>query len=144
MELTILVFFTSFYRNQTQFCTLKLHANQRNVRNEKYRRKINDEVSVFVVIWFHTSREVPASIQDLLITKLVIRPLYVLLYNFFVFKFYWKPRFFASANEYICFSREQAKSGCDWVVMLSVFVASQSSCFLLRSHEQTLLVEIRL
>ena len=27
------------------------------------------------------------------------------------------------------FSREQAKGECDWVVMLSVFVPSQSSCF---------------
>ncbi len=27
------------------------------------------------------------------------------------------------------FSREQAKSECDWLVMTSVFVASQSSCF---------------
>ena len=27
------------------------------------------------------------------------------------------------------FSREQAKSECDWVAMSSVFVASQSSCF---------------
>jgi hypothetical protein len=27
------------------------------------------------------------------------------------------------------FSREKAKSECDWVVMTSVFVASQSSCF---------------
>ncbi len=29
------------------------------------------------------------------------------------------------------FSREQAKSECDWVMMSSVFVAIQSSCFLL-------------
>ena len=34
------------------------------------------------------------------------------------------------------FSREQAKSECDWVMMSSVFVGSQSSCFLLCSREQ--------
>ena len=39
------------------------------------------------------------------------------------------------------FSREQAKSQCDWVVMSSVFVASQSNCFFLCSHEQIRLVE---
>ncbi len=42
----------------------------------------------------------------------------------------------------IC-SREQAKSECDWVVMSSVFVASQSSCFFLCSREQIRLVENR-
>ena len=46
------------------------------------------------------------------------------------------------------FSREQAKSKCDWVVMSSVFVASQSSCFFLcqcsESREQIRLVENRL
>jgi hypothetical protein len=30
-------------------------------------------------------------------------------------------------------SREQAKSECDWVMMSSVFVASQSNCFFLIS-----------
>ncbi len=34
------------------------------------------------------------------------------------------------------FSREQEKNECDWVVMSSVFVASQSSCFFLCSREQ--------
>ncbi len=43
-----------------------------------------------------------------------------------------------------CFSREQAKSECDWVVMSSVFVASQSSCFFHCSREQIRLVESRL
>ncbi len=42
------------------------------------------------------------------------------------------------------FSREQAKSECDWLVMSSVFVASQSSCFFLCSREQIRLVENRL
>jgi hypothetical protein len=43
----------------------------------------------------------------------------------------------------IC-SREQAKSEYDWLVMSSVFVASQSSCFFLCSREQIRLVENRL
>ncbi len=43
----------------------------------------------------------------------------------------------------IC-SHEQAKSECDWLVMSSVFVASQSSCFFLCLREQILLVENRL
>ena len=34
------------------------------------------------------------------------------------------------------FSREQAKRECGWVVMSSVFVASQSSCFFPRSRNQ--------
>ncbi len=38
-------------------------------------------------------------------------------------------------------SREQAKSECDWLVMSSVFVASQSSCFFLYSREQIRQVE---
>ncbi len=42
------------------------------------------------------------------------------------------------------FSREQAKSERDWAVMLSVFVANQSSCFFLCSREQIRLVENRL
>ncbi len=42
------------------------------------------------------------------------------------------------------FSREQAKSECDWQVMSSMFVASQSSCFFLCSREQVRLVENRL
>ena len=42
------------------------------------------------------------------------------------------------------FSREQAKSECDWVVMSSVFVASQSSCFFLSLRKQICLVENRL
>ncbi len=33
------------------------------------------------------------------------------------------------------FSREQAKSECDWLVMSSVFVTSQSSCFFLCSRD---------
>ncbi len=40
----------------------------------------------------------------------------------------------------IC-SREQAKSECDWLVMSSVFVTSQSSCFFLCSREQIRQVE---
>ena len=44
----------------------------------------------------------------------------------------------------VFFSREQAKSECDWMVMSSVFVASQSSCFFLCSREQIRLVENRL
>ncbi len=40
------------------------------------------------------------------------------------------------------FSREQAKSECDWVVISSVFVASQSSCFFLCSREQIRQVEL--
>ncbi len=43
----------------------------------------------------------------------------------------------------IC-SREQAKSECDWLVMSSVFVASQSGCFFLCSREQIRQVENRL
>ena len=43
----------------------------------------------------------------------------------------------------ICW-REQAKSECDWAVMSSVFVASQSSCFFLCSREQIRQVENRL
>ncbi len=43
----------------------------------------------------------------------------------------------------IC-SRKQAKSECDWLVMSSVFVTSQSSCFFLCSREQIRLVENRL
>ena len=42
------------------------------------------------------------------------------------------------------FSHEQAKSECDWVVMSSVFVASQSSCFFLCSREHICLVENKL
>ena len=42
------------------------------------------------------------------------------------------------------FSHEQAKSERDWLVMSSVFVASQSSCFFLCSREQIRLVENRL
>ena len=41
------------------------------------------------------------------------------------------------------FSREEAKSECDWVVMSSVFVASQSSCFFFCSREQIRVVENR-
>ena len=37
-----------------------------------------------------------------------------------------------------------AKGECDWLVMPLVFVASQSSCFFLRSREQIRLVENRL
>ena len=43
----------------------------------------------------------------------------------------------------IC-SREQAKSECDWLVMTSVFLASQSSCFFLCLREQIRQVENRL
>ncbi len=43
----------------------------------------------------------------------------------------------------IC-SREQAKSDCDWLMMTSVFVASQSSCFFLCTREQIRQVENRL
>jgi hypothetical protein len=39
------------------------------------------------------------------------------------------------------FSREQVKSECDWVVMASVFVASQSDCFFICSREQIRLME---
>jgi hypothetical protein len=35
------------------------------------------------------------------------------------------------------FWREQGKYECDWLVMTSVFVASQSHCFILCSREQT-------
>jgi hypothetical protein len=43
------------------------------------------------------------------------------------------------------FSREQAtKIECDWVVMTTAFVVSQSGCFFLRSREQIRLVENRL
>jgi hypothetical protein len=42
------------------------------------------------------------------------------------------------------FSREQAKREYDWVVMSSVFVSSQSSCFFLCSREQICQVENRL
>ena len=41
-------------------------------------------------------------------------------------------------------SREQAKSECDWLVMSSVFVTSQSSCFFLCSREQIRVVENQL
>ncbi len=40
--------------------------------------------------------------------------------------------------------REQAKSECDWLVLSSVFVASQSCRFFLCSREQIRLVENRL
>ena len=43
----------------------------------------------------------------------------------------------------IC-SRKQAKNERDWLVMSSVFVASQSSCFFLCSREQIRQVENRL
>ena len=43
----------------------------------------------------------------------------------------------------IC-SHEQAKRECDWLVMTSVFVTSQSSCFFLCSREQIRQVENRL
>ena len=39
---------------------------------------------------------------------------------------------------------EQAKSECDWLVISSVFVASQSSCFFLCLREQIRLVENQL
>ena len=42
------------------------------------------------------------------------------------------------------FSREQGKIECDWLVMSSVFVASQSSCCFLCSREQIRVVENRL
>ncbi len=42
------------------------------------------------------------------------------------------------------FSREQVKSECDWMVMSSVFVASQSSCFFPCLREQIRQVENRL
>ena len=42
------------------------------------------------------------------------------------------------------FKSEQAKSECDWLVMSSVFVANQSSCFFLCSREQIRVVENRL
>ena len=45
------------------------------------------------------------------------------------------------ASTWRIFSREQAKSECDWLVMTSVFVASQSSCFFLCSREQIRQVE---
>ena len=41
-------------------------------------------------------------------------------------------------------SREQAKPECDWLVMASVFVASQSRCFFLCSREKIRLVKNRL
>jgi hypothetical protein len=41
------------------------------------------------------------------------------------------------------FPRERAQSECDWVVMTSVFVVSQSNGFLLCSREQIHLVENR-
>ena len=57
----------------------------------------------------------------------------------------------SSAAQWCCpfstwrfFSREQAESECDWVMMSSVFVVSQSGCFFLCSREQTRLVENRL
>jgi hypothetical protein len=37
-----------------------------------------------------------------------------------------------SAGCFFLRSHEQAKGECDWVVMTSVFVASQSGCFFLR------------
>jgi hypothetical protein len=44
----------------------------------------------------------------------------------------------------VIFSREQVKSECDWVVMVtSVLVVSQSCCFLLCSREQIRLMENR-
>jgi uroporphyrinogen-III synthase len=42
------------------------------------------------------------------------------------------------------FSREQEKGECDWLMMTSLFVVSQSSCFFLCSREQICLVESRL
>ncbi len=42
------------------------------------------------------------------------------------------------------FSHEQAKSECDWLVMSSVFVASQSSHFFLCSRKQIDIMENRL
>ena len=49
-----------------------------------------------------------------------------------------------ATQQHVCwrfFSREQAKCECDWLVMSSVFVASQSSCFFLCSREQIRQVE---
>ena len=42
------------------------------------------------------------------------------------------------------FFARTTKTGCDWLVMSSVFVAIQSSCFFLCSREQIRLVESRL
>jgi hypothetical protein len=39
------------------------------------------------------------------------------------------------------FAQTNMQEVCDWVVMTSVFVASQSSCFFLCSREQIRLVE---
>jgi hypothetical protein len=39
-------------------------------------------------------------------------------------------------------SLEQAETECDWLVMSSVFVASQSGCLSLCAREQTRLVEL--
>ena len=55
------------------------------------------------------------------------------------FSSYWPPL----SPFFEFFSHEQAKTECDWVVMSSVFVASQSSCFFHCSREQILLVENR-
>ena len=43
----------------------------------------------------------------------------------------------------IFFSGEQAKSECDLIMMWSVFVASESNCFFLRSRKQISLVKNR-
>jgi hypothetical protein len=51
---------------------------------------------------------------------------------------------FSVFHSAIIFWREQARSERDWVVMTSVFLASQSSCFFLSSHEQIHLMENRL
>ena len=55
-----------------------------------------------------------------------------------------KPRTLSRFSTWRICSREQAKNECDWLVMTSVFVASQTSCFFLCSREQIRQVENRL
>jgi hypothetical protein len=51
---------------------------------------------------------------------------------------------FSVFHSAIIFWREQARSERDWLVMTSVLLASQSSCFFLSSREQIHLMENRL
>ena len=61
-----------------------------------------------------------------------------------MFEFEFNPTVLSPFSTWRICSREQAKSECDWLVMSSVFVASQSSCFFLCSREQIRQVENQL
>ncbi|XP_028418552.1 leucine-rich repeat-containing protein 34-like [Dendronephthya gigantea] len=79
---------------QTEFCTLKLHANKRNVQNEKYRRKLNDQdvdtlcrtlqCNTFVVgldLGYNSVTDAGAKILSTLLQETLILKELVLSYN---------------------------------------------------------------